>query len=74
MSDPGLVLDILTSILTAIERIERRFRGINTPDDFVSNDDGIDRLDGTAMMQQNHIPTPGRRSLDTLSPCDSRQI
>ena len=50
MSDPELVLDILSSILVAIERIERRFQGIEEPDDFVVNDDGIDRLDGIAMM------------------------
>ena len=50
MSDPELVLDILGSILVAIERIERRFQGIEEPDDFVVNDDGIDRLDGIAMM------------------------
>lgn len=28
MSDPELVLDILSSILIAVERIERRFQGI----------------------------------------------
>lgn len=49
-SDPALVSAILENILTAIERIERRFRGIEHPDDFVANDDGIDRLDGIAMM------------------------
>jgi hypothetical protein len=36
--------------LTAIKRIERRFAPIHTPDDFVSSDDGIDRLDGITMM------------------------
>ena len=50
MSDPELVLDILSSILIAIERIERRFQGIGEPDDFVVSDEGIDRLDGIAMM------------------------
>jgi uncharacterized protein with HEPN domain len=50
MSDPELVLDILSSILIAIERIERRFQGIEEPDDFVVSDEGIDRLDGIAMM------------------------
>jgi len=50
MSDPGLVLDILSSILIAIERIERRFQEIEAPDDFVVSDEGIDRLDGIAMM------------------------
>lgn len=50
MSDPELVLDILSSILIAIERIERRFQGIGEPDDFVVSDEGTDRLDGIAMM------------------------
>ena len=50
MSDPRLVSAILENILTAIERIERRFAGINSPDDFVSDDEGIDRLDGITMM------------------------
>lgn len=44
MSDPRLVSAILENILTAIERIERRFAGINSPDDFVSDDEGIDRI------------------------------
>ena len=48
MSETELALDFLATILIAIERIERRFRGIDTPDDFVSGDDGIDRLDGIA--------------------------
>jgi uncharacterized protein with HEPN domain len=50
VSDPQLVLAILSNILTAIKRIERRFAPIHTPDDFVSSDDGIDRLDGITMM------------------------
>jgi len=50
MSDPKLVHVILENIITAIERIERRFAWIDSADDFVSNDEGIDRLDGIAMM------------------------
>ncbi|MCB9138821.1 MAG: DUF86 domain-containing protein [Caldilineaceae bacterium] len=50
MSDPELVLDILSGILIAIDRIERRFQGIEESDDFVISDEGIDRLDGIAMM------------------------
>lgn len=50
MSDPKLVHAILGNILTAIERIERRFVGIDSPDDFVSDDEGVDRLDGITMM------------------------
>ena len=50
MSDPELVNDILTNIMTAITRIERRFKGIEQPDDFVTDDFGIDQLDGITMM------------------------
>jgi len=50
MSDPELVQDILANVMTAITRIERRFAGIDHPDDFVADDFGIDRLDGITMM------------------------
>ena len=50
MPDPELVQDILTNILTAIARIERRFVGIDRAEDFVLDDFGIDRLDGITMM------------------------
>jgi len=50
MSDPKLVAAILDNILTAIGRIERRFVGIESPDDFVMDNNGVDRLDGIAMM------------------------
>jgi uncharacterized protein with HEPN domain len=36
--------------MTAIARIERRFNGIDNPDDFVMDNDGIDRPDGITMM------------------------
>lgn len=50
MSDPELVQDILTNILTALARIERRFVGIDSAEDFVLDDFGVDRLDGITMM------------------------
>jgi uncharacterized protein with HEPN domain len=50
MSDPELVQDILANLITAIERIERRFAGIDEPEDFLADDAGLDRLDGIAMM------------------------
>ncbi|MCS6843927.1 MAG: DUF86 domain-containing protein [Caldilineales bacterium] len=49
-SDPLLVHQVLASIATAIERIERRFRGIERAEDFLASDEGIDRLDGITMM------------------------
>lgn len=50
MSDPELVQDILTNVLTALARIERRFVGIDSAEDFVQDDFGVDRLDGITMM------------------------
>lgn len=49
-SDPELIRVIAQNILTAIGRIERRFADIATPDDFLSSDAGVDRLDGITMM------------------------
>lgn len=49
-SDPQLVGVIAGNILTAIERIERRFAGVASADDFLASDAGIDRLDGITMM------------------------
>lgn len=50
MYDAELALEILKQILTAALRIERRFAGIQSPSAFLSTDEGIDRLDGVAMM------------------------
>jgi len=50
MYDLELVREILSQILEATGRIERRFASINSPDDFLVSDDGIDKLDGTCMM------------------------
>jgi uncharacterized protein with HEPN domain len=50
MSDPGLPGEILRQILDALHRIERRFSVITYPNDFLANDEGIDRLDAICMM------------------------
>jgi len=50
MSDSELLYEILSQILEAGSRIERRFVSINSPDDFLANEDGIDKLDGICMM------------------------
>ena len=39
------LLKLFLEIDEAIRRIERRFSGINEPDDFIRDDDGLDRLD-----------------------------
>ena len=50
MFDKELVKDILSQILMASGRIERRILSIAKPDDFLSSDDGIDKLDAICMM------------------------
>jgi uncharacterized protein with HEPN domain len=50
MSDDLLVHEILCQILEAARRIERRFLTIQSPDDFLAGDDGLDRLDAICMM------------------------
>ena len=50
MYDKSLVIELLDEIDEAIRRIERRFSGITEADDFIRNDDGLDRLDAIGMM------------------------
>ncbi len=50
MFDTELVNEILSQILTAAHRVERRCKGIFEPDDFLVSDAGIDRLDAICMM------------------------
>ena len=50
MSDRELVREVITQILTAIGRIERRAARITRASDFVSSDAGFDMLDSIAMM------------------------
>jgi len=42
MSDQELLFEIYTQILQGIRRIERRFSGIKTPDDFLNNENGLE--------------------------------
>ena len=50
MYDQELVSELLNQILEAARRIRRRFGPVRTPDDFLSSDEGVDRLDAIAMM------------------------
>ena len=50
MSDTPLLKELLRQILEGISRIERRFEPIDSADDFSKDNDGVDRLDGIAMM------------------------
>ncbi len=50
MSDFALVREILSQILEAARRVERRFVTIQSPDDFLAGDEGLDKLDAICMM------------------------
>lgn len=50
MYDSEIVLDLLGRILEAADRIERRMEGIESPEDFMRDDDTLTRLDAIEMM------------------------
>lgn len=50
MREQTRLLKFFVEIDEAIRRIERRFNGISSSSDFISSDDGLDRLDGISMM------------------------
>ncbi len=50
MYDKVFLLEKLVQINAAIEKINRRFALIKTPDDFLDSDQGMDMLDSIAMM------------------------
>ena len=50
MYDIELVREVLRQIHEAGKRIERRFSTIHAPEDFLSSDEGLDRLDAICMM------------------------
>ena len=50
MFDRELAKEILSQILAAANRIERRFKGIRSSDDFLLSDGGTDQLDAICMM------------------------
>ena len=50
MYDPELLVEKLQTLLEALERIPRRFADIDSPEDFTSSDEGIDRMDAICMI------------------------
>ncbi len=50
MYDEELLADKLTQISDALDRVARRFGGINSADDFLENEHGQDMLDAICMM------------------------
>ena len=53
MYDIELVLADLKNIVWALEQIETRFAQINSPDDFIKNDSGLEKLDSICMQLIN---------------------
>lgn len=51
--DKSTTLELLDFILESIGIINRRFEPIRCGDDFLENDDGLDRLDAIAMRIQS---------------------
>jgi uncharacterized protein with HEPN domain len=51
--DKSTTLELLNFILESIRLIHRRFEIINCGDDFLENDDGLDRLDAISMRIQS---------------------
>ena len=49
MCDTELLIERLTSVLEALERIPRRFADIKTPSDFTDSETGVDRMDAICM-------------------------
>jgi len=50
MYDKGLVIETLQQIAAASMRIEKRFKTIQSSDDFSSSDEKTDKLDAICMM------------------------
>lgn len=44
MRDAELIREILSQIITAIERIERRFKNIQNPNNFLDSEEGLDKI------------------------------
>ena len=50
MYDKELLIEKLSQVSTALDRVARRFEGIHSADDFLSSERGLDMLDSICMM------------------------
>ncbi|OQB39009.1 MAG: hypothetical protein BWY09_01202 [Candidatus Hydrogenedentes bacterium ADurb.Bin179] len=50
MFDRPLAREIIRQMIEAARRIERRTAGLSNPNDFLSSDEGLDKLDAVCMM------------------------
>ena len=53
MYDKGLVLDILKNIVWSLDQINRRYQVIESSDDFIKDDVGLEKLDSICMQLIN---------------------
>jgi uncharacterized protein with HEPN domain len=51
--DKEIVIDIFKNILWSIDQIEKRFAQIKTSDDFLKDDEGLEKLDSICMQLIN---------------------
>ena len=50
MYDKEVAKEIVSQMLTAVARVQRRAAGITSANDFVTSEEGIDKFDAIAMM------------------------
>lgn len=50
MYDPDLMIERLTRVLEALERIPARFAGIESPSDFADTPAGVEKMDSICMV------------------------
>lgn len=53
MCDKELVVDILKNIVWSLEQISKRFQAIESSDDFIKDDAGLEKLDSICMQLIN---------------------
>ncbi len=50
MYDKELLVEKLSQVSNALDRVARRFKGIHSADDFLASEQGLDMLDSICMM------------------------
>jgi uncharacterized protein with HEPN domain len=51
--DKATTIELLEFIMESLNLIKRRFKAISNSDDFIDNDDGLDKLDAISMRLQS---------------------
>jgi len=52
-SNKDILIDIIRNIFWSLEKIAKRFAKIHTSDDFIKNDEGLEKLDSICMQLIN---------------------